>query len=55
MAVTMKGNLVNTQVFADSIQSSFIDQIKLYPLSYVQSFDNQQVGFISTNVLQFYW
>jgi hypothetical protein len=50
MAMTMKGNLINTQVFTDSINQNLGGSIKFYPLSYVQNFDNTQVGSIAVPV-----
>lgn len=46
MVQTKKSNLVNVEVFADAVKDKLGNAIKLYPVSYVQSFANEQVGSI---------
>lgn len=47
MAQTKLSNLINPQLFADAVSAKLGDAIKLYPLAFVQNFENQQGGVIS--------
>ncbi|KAA0957699.1 N4-gp56 family major capsid protein [Planococcus sp. ANT_H30] len=47
MTQTKKANLVNVEVFADAVTSKIPGNLKLYPLAFVQNFENEQSGSIS--------
>ena len=47
MATTNKSNLVNVELFADSVSAKLGDAIRLLPLAFVQNFEGQQGGTIT--------
>ncbi len=47
MVLSRLSDMINVEVFADSISARLGDNIRLYPLAYVQNFEGQQAGSIT--------
>lgn len=53
MVQTTKANLINTEVFAQSVQAKLGNALKLSPLAYTESFQGEQAGSIHVPQYQY--